>query len=223
MAPKGSAKKASAGTAMVYSVIVPAYKEGKNLGPLTTRVFAALKAEGMDGTTEMIIVDDNSKDDSEAVVNKLKGEGYNVRIMIRTTERGLSSAVLAGFDAAEGEHLLCMDADLQHPPEKVPDLLKTMRDGNQYVIGTRYGEGVAIDASWPLHRQIISKGARMLALVSVAFIFSSPRVSLWLSHIISSLFVFHTFSVLHSVLFCSFAIVLHSLCDRRVSPLLVIP
>lgn len=57
-----------------------------------------------------------------------------------------------------------MDADLQHPPEKVPELLKSLRDdGNDFVIGTRYAKGCEIDKDWPLHRRIISEGARLLA------------------------------------------------------------
>lgn len=144
------------------SVIVPAYKEGGNLTALVERVFAALKEAKMDNTTEMIVVDDNSKDESEEVINKL-AKKYNVRIIVRRDERGLSSAVLRGFSEAKGEALLCMDADLQHPPEKVPELLAALHKGVEFVIGTRYGEGVAIDKDWPLHRVVISKGARLLA------------------------------------------------------------
>ena len=84
---------------------------------------------------------------------------------MRTKDRGLSSAVMRGFDEAQGEYLLCMDADLQHPPTKVADLLISLsQKDTEFVIGTRYGKGVAIDKDWPLHRRIISSGARLLAL-----------------------------------------------------------
>jgi len=147
-----------------FSIIVPAYKEGKNLDPLTRRVFDSLQKVNLKNSTELIVVDDNSKDESEDVIKKLAREGYNVRIVIRKTERGLSSAVLRGFDEAKGDVLLCMDADLQHPPEKVPDIIKKFdREEIEYVVGTRYGEGVVIDKDWPLHRRIISTGARLLA------------------------------------------------------------
>lgn len=147
---------------IVSTVVVPAYKEGKNLERLITEVFAALKGRGMDTNTEMIIVDDNSPDESEKIVKQLAAK-YPVRIIVRKTERGLSSAVMRGFDEAKGDSLLCMDADLQHPPAKVPDLLEALNKGAEYVIGTRYGEGVAIDKDWPLIRRVISKGARLLA------------------------------------------------------------
>lgn len=144
------------------SVIVPAYQEGKNLHELITLTFQALKENDMEKSTEMIIVDDNSPDQSVAVVNEL-AKIHKVRIIVRKNERGLSSAVMRGFDEAKGEALLCMDADLQHPPNKVPELLQALFKGADFVIGTRYGEGVEMDANWPLIRRIISKGARLLA------------------------------------------------------------
>lgn len=146
------------------TIVVPAYQEGGNLKALTERVFAALKeADGMDAVSEMIIVDDNSQDESEAVVAELAKRGYAVRIIVRKTERGLSSAVMRGFDEAAGTVLLCMDGDLQHPPEKVPALLAALRDGAEFVIGTRYGAGVEIDENWPMHRRVISSVSRMMA------------------------------------------------------------
>eukprot|EP00462_Mataza_sp_D1_P018138 CAMPEP_0175140124 /NCGR_PEP_ID=MMETSP0087-20121206/11287_1 /TAXON_ID=136419 /ORGANISM="Unknown Unknown, Strain D1" /LENGTH=135 /DNA_ID=CAMNT_0016423217 /DNA_START=44 /DNA_END=448 /DNA_ORIENTATION=+ len=130
------------------SVVVPAYKEVGNLRPLCERIFAACKQAGIDKTTEVVVVDDNSCDGSVEVVNELKKEGYNVRIIVRTKERGLSSAVLRGFDDAKGDVMLCMDADLQHPPEKVPELIEALKEGAEFVIGTRYAPGVAIDKDW---------------------------------------------------------------------------
>ncbi|KAL6303773.1 nucleotide-diphospho-sugar transferase [Sparassis latifolia] len=151
-----------------YSVIVPAYKEASNLRPLVTRVFAALQRDSSSvpaELTEIIIVDDNSRDGSVEEVFALQREGYNVRIIVRTTERGLSSAVVRGFQEAAGDNLLCMDADLQHPPEYVPQMLAALSPSKQFVLGTRYGGGVgAVDDGWPLYRRVISGGARLLAL-----------------------------------------------------------
>lgn len=152
------------------TVVVPAYREKENLRALTERLFAALDKEGW-GRAEMIVVDDNSKDGSVEEIEALQKEGHAVRIIVRTKERGLSSAVLRGFDEAKGDLLLCMDADLQHPPEVVPSLLRALAPAKpsasagapDFVLGTRYGEGTAVDKEWPLHRRIISGGARALA------------------------------------------------------------
>eukprot|EP00754_Rhynchopus_humris_P046589 Rhum_TRINITY_DN6139_c0_g1::Rhum_TRINITY_DN6139_c0_g1_i1::g.19121::m.19121/K00721/DPM1; dolichol-phosphate mannosyltransferase len=145
------------------SVVVPTYKEAANLKALTTRLFAAVDKSGQDDV-ELIIVDDNSPDETKAVCDKLKAEGFKITLIVRTTERGLSSAVLRGFDEAKGSLLLCMDADLQHPPESVPDMIKALRTpGAKFVLGTRYGEQGGVSSDWPLHRRIISGGARLLA------------------------------------------------------------
>ncbi|CCH63013.1 hypothetical protein TBLA_0J00120 [Henningerozyma blattae CBS 6284] len=146
---------------IVNSVIVPAYHEKLNIKPLTTRLFAALGNEGSN-TTELIFVDDNSRDGSVEEVELLQKQGYNVRIIVRTDERGLSSAVMKGFYEAKGEYLICMDADLQHPPESVPAMFKSLRT-HPFALGTRYAPGVGIDKDWPLYRRVISNGARMMA------------------------------------------------------------
>jgi dolichol-phosphate mannosyltransferase len=150
-----------------YSIIVPAYKECGNLKPLTEGIFKALEQDQFRrGVVELIIVDDNSNDGSVETVAKLKQAGYPVNILVRTKERGLSSAVIHGFHHSRGDFFLVMDADLQHPPEYVPKLLRAFEKNRgkvEFVLGTRYGAGVKIDESWPIHRRVISWGARVLA------------------------------------------------------------
>lgn len=155
-----SRRNKSDSSAVEATIVVPAYKEAGNLEPLTERLFAAFKKA--DINAEVIVVDDNSQDGSEEKVNALQKKGYNVRIIVRTTERGLSSAVLRGFDEAKSDKLICMDADLQHPPEYIPQLVKAL-DRKAFVLGTRYGEGTVVDKNWPLYRRVLSGGARMLA------------------------------------------------------------
>lgn len=148
-----------------YSIVVPTYKECGNIVPLVHRVYRSLKENGFgNNDVQMLIVDDNSRDGSVQVVSQLKKEGYNVQIIVRTTERGLSSAVIHGLKQAQGTYLLVMDADLQHPPQVVPTMLTALaKDDVQFVCGTRYKPGMAIDKNWPVHRRLISLGARMLA------------------------------------------------------------
>ena len=153
--------------APVYSIVVPAYKECGNLKPLTERVSAAMEKAGLPkGSFEIVIVDDNSRDGSVEAVAELKKRGFAVEILVRTTERGLSSAVIHGIRNSSGAKIMVMDADLQHPPESVPLLFRAFERKNgrvEFVLGTRYGAGVSIDKDWPVHRRIISWGARILA------------------------------------------------------------
>jgi dolichol-phosphate mannosyltransferase len=147
-----------------YSITVPTYKEQGNLEELVQRLTTAMEKAGHPRTAfEITVVDDNSRDGSEETIKKLAASGYPCQILVRTTERGLSSAVIHGFNNAKGKFLLCMDADLQHPPEIIPSLFAQMEKGVEFCIGTRYGEGVEISKDWPVHRRIISWGARMLA------------------------------------------------------------
>lgn len=144
------------------SVIVPAYREAPNIASLTARLFAAAAATGW--TIELIIVDDNSRDGTEEIVADL-AQRYEVRVIVRRAERGLSSAVLAGFAQARHEKLAVMDADLQHPPEIIPKLLEKLDDPNcDFVIATRYAQSGAVAEDWPLRRKIASKIATLAAL-----------------------------------------------------------
>ncbi len=148
-------------TSVNVSVVVPAYREADNLRPLTERVFAATRQAGLEA--ELIVVDDDSRDGSVEVVESLAAD-HPVRIIVRRGERGLATAVLRGFDEANGDILVVMDADLQHPPEKVPELVECIASGQaEFVIGSRYvGEG-RIDKDWPLVRRLNSQVATLLA------------------------------------------------------------
>mgnify|MGYP001610812554 FL=1 len=144
------------------SVIVPAYREAPNIEALTTRLFAAAKAGGW--TIELIIVDDNSRDGTEEIVGGLASR-YDVRVIVRRGERGLSSAVLTGFAQARFENLAVMDADLQHPPEIISALLDKLDDPNcDFVLATRYGQSGGVASDWPLRRRLASKLATLTAL-----------------------------------------------------------
>jgi dolichol-phosphate mannosyltransferase len=97
-------------TPILNSIIVPAYHERANLRPLAERVFRAVREPK---ETELIIVDDDSRDGTAEEVVRLREEGYRVELLVRTDENGLSSAVLRGFEVARGSRLVVMDADLQ--------------------------------------------------------------------------------------------------------------
>lgn len=142
------------------SIVIPTYREAANLEVLTERIFAAVQGAGID--TELILVDDNSQDGSVEVVQRLTAR-YPVRMIVRIGQRGLSTAVLRGFEESRGRILLVMDADLSHPPEKIPELYGCMARGEaDFVIGSRYvRQGQTRD--WPLLRRVNSWAATLLA------------------------------------------------------------
>lgn len=143
------------------SVIVPTYREAENLSVLIPRLTRIFSDNDIDG--EIIVVDDNSPDHTVEVINELALQ-HPARLIVRTTERGLSSAVIAGMRAATGEVLLCMDADLSHPPEDVPKLFAPISGGNtDFVIGSRYVAGGSTESGWGFGRWLNSKAATILA------------------------------------------------------------
>ncbi len=139
------------------SIVVPSYNERDNVRPLITRIAAALT--GYD--YEIIVVDDNSQDGTIDIVNSLTGE-FPVRLLVRTEERGLSTAVIHGIRHASGSIIGVMDADLQHPPEKLPDLIAAIDGGADMVFGSRYVPGGGVP-HWSLLRRVISRGALLIA------------------------------------------------------------
>lgn len=143
------------------SIIIPTFREAPNIKPLTERVFAAVSEAGYEA--ELILVDDNSQDGTDAVVEELR-PAYAVRLVVRRTERGLSSAVLAGFREAKHDCLVVLDADLQHPPEMIPALIHRLEEGAaDFAIATRYAGSGAIAEDWPVLRRLGSRVATLLA------------------------------------------------------------
>jgi len=155
--PFGSQEK----LAPLVSVIVPTYCEAENLQFLVPEVSKALDRSGM--SFEMLVVDDNSPDKTIEVCGQL-AKHYPVRLLTRTTERGLSSAVVHGLQRATGSVLLVMDADLSHPPDKVPEMVAAvLEQQGDFVIGSRYVPGGSTDDEWGLFRWLNSKVATWLA------------------------------------------------------------
>jgi dolichol-phosphate mannosyltransferase len=139
------------------SLIVPTYNERENIVALMERIHKSLSAYSY----ELIVVDDNSPDGTAELVKSLSAN-YPASVIVRTTERGLASAVVAGFNQARGEVLGVIDADLQHPPEFIPALLKAIRDGADLAIASRYIPGGGIEG-WTFKRKMISQGAKLPA------------------------------------------------------------
>jgi dolichol-phosphate mannosyltransferase len=142
------------------TVILPTLNEAENLPLVAPRIAAALVGRSY----EILIVDDGSRDDTAAVCRKLAGE-FPLRLHVRTEPKdGLSGAVLEGMRLANGEMFVVMDADLQHPPEKLPELLAPLDSGEaDFVLGSRYVPGGSTQDSWGPVRRLNSRIATFLS------------------------------------------------------------
>lgn len=104
-------------------------------------------------------MDDDSPDGTAELARDLASRTErNIRVVQRTEEPGLSKSVVRGFEEAEGDTVMVMDADLQHPPEKIPEFLDRLSDDSPVVVGTRYREGGDIEG-WSRFRKTVSRGA----------------------------------------------------------------
>jgi dolichol-phosphate mannosyltransferase len=139
------------------SIIIPTYNEKDNIAPLVSRVAQALS--GCD--YEILIVDDNSQDGTIEAASALAAR-YPVKVLVRRSERGLATAVVHGLRSASGQIIGVMDADLQHPPEVLPDLIKAIRGGADMAVASRYIPGGGCP-NWGLSRKIISKVALIIS------------------------------------------------------------
>jgi dolichol-phosphate mannosyltransferase len=139
--------------------VVPTYREAESLPELIDRIDRLRTDAKLD--LELLIVDDDSRDGTNAVI-AARAEPW-VQLFVRTSDRGLSQAVLFGLRRARGQSLVVMDADLSHPPETIPVMLAELAAGADFVLGSRYVAGGTTADDWGLLRFLNSRIATYLA------------------------------------------------------------
>ncbi|MDE0270490.1 MAG: glycosyltransferase [Gammaproteobacteria bacterium] len=144
------------------SVVVPTFREAANIPALAERLDEALGENGIEW--ELLLVDDDSNDGSEAIAQEL-AQRLPVRMaMRREASRDLSLSVLQGIRLARFDRLVVMDADLSHPPERIIDLLRALEeDGCDLALGSRYATGGTLDRAWSPWRFLTSRLPTVLA------------------------------------------------------------
>lgn len=151
--------------ALDLSLVLPTYNEASNITPLVEQLIASLDAvPGL--TYEIIVVDDDSPDRTWERALELAHRFPQVRALRRQGERGLSTAVLRGWQLARGQIFGVMDSDLQHPPETVVALWRAMKHGADVAVASRYIDGGGV-SDWSVPRRMVSRCAQMIGLVMV--------------------------------------------------------
>lgn len=145
------------------SLVIPTYNESKNILSLLSQLTALLDAH-LPNAYELVVVDDDSKDRTWELALEAARDWPNVRVMRRVDERGLSTAVIRGWQAARGDVLAVIDADLQHPPEVITRLFDSIEAGADLAVASRNAEGGGV-SSWSILRRMLSRGAQLLGLV----------------------------------------------------------
>lgn len=144
-------------TGVHISIIIPAYNEKGNIGILLDRIDKYLE----NIKYEIVIVDDSSTDGTIEIINKLLDK-YPVESVVRTRIKGLASAVVEGFRHAKGDIIVVMDADFQHPPDRIISLVEELNKGSDIVIASRHNGEFG---NFNIVRSTISKGANVIAKV----------------------------------------------------------
>jgi glycosyltransferase involved in cell wall biosynthesis len=118
-----------------YSIVVPLHNEQDNVTDLYDRLKAVMEAN--DETFEIVLVDDDSKDGTFALLREIAAVDSRVTVVKLRRNFGQTAGLAAGFDHARGEYIIAMDGDLQHDPGDIPMFLEKISEGYDIVSGWR--------------------------------------------------------------------------------------
>lgn len=119
------------------SIVVPVYHNSQSLPALVKRLSKIAEKEFQGDLFELIFVDDGSGDNSFEVLTKLSQEDSRICIVRLSRNFGSNAAILAGLSCAKGDAVVVISADLQDPPELIPEMVQAWMDGNQVVLAAR--------------------------------------------------------------------------------------
>lgn len=156
---------------MKYSIVLPTYNEAENIAAMIRRLAQFSLPE-----SEIIVVDDHSPDGTATAAERASAAaGIPVRVLLNPGQRGLAPSVVYGFDAAQGDVLICMDADGQHRPEDLPGLLQSMEsDGAMLTVGSRHVPGGGFTERWNFFRVLCSDTAALAAKICLGVPIHDP-------------------------------------------------
>jgi dolichol-phosphate mannosyltransferase len=163
--PVGTIRPAGRGSprAPRQTLVIPTFNERENIAVLLARLAAVLPADD----TQIVFVDDSTDDTPQVIEAAAATCPIPVTVCHRVNGTGgLGGAVVEGMRLARGEWIVVMDADLQHPPEVVPDLVAAgRRDGADLVVASRYLSGGRRDGLANRLRRWVSRGSTIVAKV----------------------------------------------------------
>ena len=142
-----------AASTLQLALVIPTLNEAGNIVALLERVTAALAPSGI--AYEVIVVDDDSFDVTAERVREFSARDPHVKLLVRKDERGLASAAVRGWQSSQAGILGVIDADLQHPPELLPELWRAIQSGADLALASRYVPSASMKG-WSLTRRLLS-------------------------------------------------------------------
>ena len=158
---------------MTFSVILPTFNEKESISSM----LHALEALNLDGLIEIIVADDHSPDGTEGIaLDVAKTLKLPVSVVQNPGKPGLAPSVVCGFAKATGDIFVCMDADGQHRPEDLPDLLAEFDNDSdlEMVIGSRHVSGGGFTEKWSFFRRLCSDTASTMARLALGITLKDP-------------------------------------------------
>jgi dolichol-phosphate mannosyltransferase len=153
-------------TKLLLCQVVPTYNEVENIPVLVERIENLRSTLAFD--LMIVVVDDNSTDGTADKVKELMKKYDNIKIIQRPGLMGLGSAYMDGFAYSlsnfNADYVGEMDADLQHPPEVLSEMVKKASEGIDVVVASRYVEGGG-STDWTFSRRLVSRGANLLTKI----------------------------------------------------------
>lgn len=138
-------------------IVVPTYNERENIEPLLEGI-EKVRSETI--PLSVLVVDDSSPDGTSTLVQELQSERPWLHLLVRSEKTGLGAAYKAGMQHAIEELgadiVFEMDADLSHDPEYLQSMIRSLENGADFVIGSRYVKGGSLPEHWPMRRRFIS-------------------------------------------------------------------
>ncbi len=125
-----------------FSIILPTLNEAKNLKLLIPQIIEVINNSNLTIEFEVIVVDDNSEDNTVEIINELKKEYENLEILCRVGQRSLSTSIYDGILHSSSDYIIWLDADGSMPPETILKLItKQIKNKDKVIIGSRFVKG----------------------------------------------------------------------------------
>ncbi len=129
------------------TLVIPVFNEEETLIELKEKIINVFQKENMNG--EIIFINDGSSDNSAKIISDLENENSEVKFVDFRFNKGKAAALQSGFDMAEGEIVITMDADLQDDPDEIPNLVNKINEGWDVVSGWKKNRKDPIGKRWP--------------------------------------------------------------------------
>ena len=156
-----------------YSIVIPAFNEGRRLGPTLEKVLSYVHAQNWDA--EIIVVNDGSRDNTADMARAFAAKDPALRLVENPGNRGKGYSVRNGMLNARGQIVLFSDADLSSPIEEAPKLFHALDAGADIAIGSRWLRAETQTQRQPLHRQLFGRIFNLMLRVTLGLKFKDTQ------------------------------------------------